>query len=108
MLDGVASEEAVGGSVGSDAVLVAKDLHGRLLNPNTAFAEEVVGQFGICPVGAVNTAGGRSIDDSLLQEGCKVVGEFGCSAGTFADTESFESAFEVGVEPSLDRAGRDA
>lgn len=105
---GIAPEEAVGGSIGPDVVFVTENLHGGLLNPDPTPGKEVVGQFGISPIGPIQATGGGSVNDPLTQGGCKVVGELGYGTRAFAGVEPFESAFEVGVEPSLDGARRDA
>ncbi len=84
---------------------VAKDLHGGLPHPNPVLVEEVVGQFGVGPIGSIQATGGGPVDDPLAQGGCKIIGKFGRGPGTFADVKPFESALEVGVEPTLDGAG---
>jgi hypothetical protein len=85
-------------------VLVAEDLHGGLPHPDGTRLEEVISEFGIGPVGPIQATGSRPVDDSLTQDRCQIIGQFGCGTGAFANLESVKSAFKVGVEPSLDSA----
>jgi hypothetical protein len=70
--------------------------------------EQVVGQFGVGPVGPVQALLGRTVDDPALA----LVGPLGgARAGRppgLAGPQPVEPALQVGVEPALDRPAVDA
>ncbi len=86
----------------------AERLHGRLPDPHAALLEQVVGEFGVRPVGAVEAAGGRAADDPPAQDRGQVGGQPGRGTGRCAGFEPVEPALQVGVEPPLDGARGDA
>ena len=74
----VAAEEAVGRPVRADAVLGPESLHGRGRHAEAAGLVQVVGQFGVGPVGAVEALLGRPVDDPLAEDRDEVVAVFWC------------------------------
>src|SRR5262249_2289447 len=63
LLDGVAAQIAVGGPVGADVDLLAVTMHGALGGLDALGLFQVVGQFLVGPVGAVEPAAGWAADD---------------------------------------------
>lgn len=79
-------------------------LHGRFANADTLGLEQVVGQFGVGPVGSVKSLFGGPVDHPLAEDGDQIGGQLGLGSLGLAGLESVQTTTEVGVEPALDRA----
>src|SRR4051812_22911690 len=91
-----------------DVMPRAEDLHGGFLHAYSLGLVEVIGQFGVGPVGPVQALLHGPVDHPLLQERSEVGGEFGGGAGGLAGSQALEAAIQIGVEPALDGAGSNA
>ena len=80
----------------------AEDLHRRLLHVDAPGLVQVVGQFGVGPVGAVQPLLGRAVEHPLLQQGSQLLRELGPGARGVPGLQAVQAALEVGVEPALD------
>jgi hypothetical protein len=67
--------------------------------------EQVVGQFGMGPVGPVQPLSDRPLDDQAADLLTQVSRDLRLSALGLARPQAGESVLQVGVEPTLDGAG---
>jgi hypothetical protein len=105
LLGRVAAEEPVRRPVRADAVLRSERLQCRLADPHAAGLEQVLGQFGVRPVGPVQAVFGRPVDHPLPQDRGQVRRQFGFRPARLPRPQSVDAAVEVGVQPSLHRPG---
>jgi len=107
LLVGVATQQAVGGTVQPDADLAAETPDGSPAGSAALGLEEVVGQFLVGPAGAVQTLFGRPVDDPTPDRVGQGVGDGRLSPLGLAAAQPVEALVEVGVEPALDGAWGD-
>src|SRR5262245_59002998 len=83
-------------------------LQGRLADAQAVTLVAGFGQLSVGPVGAPPAGGVGPADDPVAEDGGKLGEERGGGALGLLGPQSVEVAVEVGVEPALDGARRDA
>src|SRR5262249_20364812 len=90
--------------VRANAVFGSERLHGRFAHADALGLEQVVGQFGVGPVGPVQSLFGRPVDHPLADNGGQVGGQLGFGSLGLSRLESVQAIGQIGVEPALDRS----
>src|SRR5262245_43352467 len=100
LLGRVAAQQAVGGAVGPHAELLAEAQHGRAAGPDARGLVQVVGQLGVGPVGSVQAAGGRPVEDPAADRVGQGGRDLGCRALSLSGRQAVQAPLQVGVEPA--------
>lgn len=92
---GIAAQEAVGGSVGTNAVPTGEVADGAATDADSLVLMQVSRQLRIGPLGAQPTAGHRALHDPLLQRRCQRGCKQGPWSGPPADVETRKTLLAI-------------
>src|SRR5262249_55574349 len=102
LLGRIATQVTVGGPVGANADLLAEAVHRRAGGLDAVGLQQVVGQLLVGPVGPVQAASRRPVDDPTADLVGHRVGDVGSLALSLFGEQALEAVFAVGVEPAGD------